>query len=239
MPKQDTHSPPKPGPASRSEQTRHKLILAALDLIGRHGYELATTRNLAAQAEVNLAAIPYHFDTKEALCRSAAEFLAARIEALLHQPLRALQAASANCQDRDRLIDLLSDFLLAQARALLSGEVPQSWLQFFLRSQSEVGNPAAPAFDAVLGPSRRLCQDLVGRILQRPPQDFVTRSLSFSLLHQVLYFRLAEPVLLQHLEQERLSPALLEQLLHLMGTSLRAQLLAHALNTPLNKDIQS
>jgi len=239
MPKQDKPSPLNTSPASRSEQTRHKLILASLDLIGRHGYELATTRNLAAQAKVNLAAIPYHFATKEALCRSAAEFLAARMEALLHQPLLALQAASADSEDRERLIDLLSDFLLAQARVLLSGEVPRSWLQFFLRSQSEAGNPAAPAFDAVLGPSRRLCQDLVARILRRSPQDFITRGLSFSLLHQVLYFSLAEPVLLRHLEQENLSPALLEQLLTLMGISLRAQLLAHALNSPLNKDIQS
>ena len=56
----------KPKP-TRSEQTRLKLIQATLDVVGRHGYELATTRMLTAQAGVNLAAIPYHFASKEAL----------------------------------------------------------------------------------------------------------------------------------------------------------------------------
>ncbi|MDT9001885.1 CerR family C-terminal domain-containing protein [Paucibacter sp. APW11] len=214
---------------TRSEQTRQKLLLATLEVVGEHGYELATTRMLAARAGVNLAAIPYHFASKEELVARAAEFLAEQLEQRLHQPLLALQAASEGCTDRGQLIDMLVDFMLAQARAVLAGDVPASWVQFFLRSQAvAAAQPGQGSFTDVLAPSRALVQALIGRIVGRPAQDFVCRSLGYSLFQQVLYFRVTEGVLLQHLGRQRLSAAAGEELLRLTGISLRAQLAAHS-----------
>ena len=51
----------------RGAETRQRLVEAALDVFGRYGFEGATTRQIAREAKANLAAIVYHFGSKEAL----------------------------------------------------------------------------------------------------------------------------------------------------------------------------
>src|SRR5690242_3694147 len=51
----------------RGAETRERLVEAALDVFGRFGFEGATTRQIAKEAKANLAAIVYHFGSKEAL----------------------------------------------------------------------------------------------------------------------------------------------------------------------------
>ncbi len=51
----------------RGEIARKKLIEAGLKIYSAVGYEKASTRLLAAEAGVNIAAIPYYFGSKEGL----------------------------------------------------------------------------------------------------------------------------------------------------------------------------
>ena len=46
---------------------KERLLEAATDVFGRYGYEAATTRMIAKEAKVNIAAIPYYFNGKEGL----------------------------------------------------------------------------------------------------------------------------------------------------------------------------
>src|SRR3546814_4367559 len=63
----------------RGEETRQRLLDAAIDVFGRRGYEGASTRALAGAAGANLAAIPYHFGGKEGLYLAAATHIAEQI----------------------------------------------------------------------------------------------------------------------------------------------------------------
>lgn len=47
--------------------TRDRILDAAERLFGEHGYELTSLRAITAEAEVNLAAVNYHFGSKERL----------------------------------------------------------------------------------------------------------------------------------------------------------------------------
>ena len=60
-------------PQQRSVATRERLVEAALAVFASHGFEGATTREIASRAGVALAALPYHFTTKEALWKAAAD----------------------------------------------------------------------------------------------------------------------------------------------------------------------
>lgn len=53
--------------------TQTKIIRAAADIFGKEGYRAATIRKIAKAAEVNVAAINYHFKGKEGLYRSVLE----------------------------------------------------------------------------------------------------------------------------------------------------------------------
>jgi len=55
----------------RAVETRERLVDAAVDVFASHGFDGATTREIARRADVALAALPYHFTTKEALWKAA------------------------------------------------------------------------------------------------------------------------------------------------------------------------
>src|SRR3989344_4920821 len=85
---------------ARGLQARERMLHAALDQFGRHGFDGTTTRMIAAAAGMNLGAIPYYFGTKEELYVEAAGFLADAIQARQREPLLLLQAEEGPAFDR-------------------------------------------------------------------------------------------------------------------------------------------
>jgi TetR/AcrR family transcriptional regulator len=98
-------------PQQRSVETRERLVDAALQEFASHGFDGATTRGIAQRAGVALAALPYHFTTKEALWRAAAD----RIFALLGGTFRKRFAGLEGVDLTTRLRLVLRDFVRFQA----------------------------------------------------------------------------------------------------------------------------
>ncbi|PSC04830.1 DUF1956 domain-containing protein [Alsobacter soli] len=65
-----------------SEFTRRRLLDAGLSQFARHGFDGASVRAIADQAEANQAAIKYHFGAKEGLYRAVLEAALERLERL-------------------------------------------------------------------------------------------------------------------------------------------------------------
>src|SRR5260221_9866649 len=83
-------------PSSRGEDTRQRLIDAALEIFAAYGFEGASTRMLADRAGANLAAIPYHFGSKEGLYLAAAHSIVEAAEHELFPVLEKIERALAN-----------------------------------------------------------------------------------------------------------------------------------------------
>ena len=66
------------GGYTRGEETRVRIIAAAMRLFGEKGYEGASTRDIAAAAGVNAPALQYYFDNKEGVLRACIEYIAER-----------------------------------------------------------------------------------------------------------------------------------------------------------------
>ncbi|RKE36997.1 TetR family transcriptional regulator [Paraburkholderia sp. BL23I1N1] len=64
------------GGYARGDETRQRIIEAAIELFGEHGFEGASTRDIAARAGVNAPALQYYFENKEGVYRACAEALA-------------------------------------------------------------------------------------------------------------------------------------------------------------------
>jgi AcrR family transcriptional regulator len=110
VPRAQKSRPPGRRPQRRSLETRERLVEAALRVFAGHGFEGATTREIARRAGVALAALPYHFTTKEALWRAAADRVFGRLGETFRRRLAALEGV--DLPTRLRLI--LRDFLLFQ-----------------------------------------------------------------------------------------------------------------------------
>ena len=99
-------------PQQRSVETRDRLVDAALEVFASHGFEGATTRAIARRAGVALAALPYHFTTKEALWKAAAD----RIFGLLGEHFEAHRRDLEGADPRSRLRVVLRELVLFAAK---------------------------------------------------------------------------------------------------------------------------
>lgn len=59
--------------------TKEKIIQFAMDMIAQEGFQNITTRKIASQAGVNVAAINYHFGSKDALINEALRYLTGQL----------------------------------------------------------------------------------------------------------------------------------------------------------------
>jgi TetR/AcrR family transcriptional regulator len=74
-----------------ADATRRRILDAALDLFADRSYEGATTREIAARAEVSQPSLNYHFRTKDELWRAAVDGLFAELSASLLARLEGLR----------------------------------------------------------------------------------------------------------------------------------------------------
>ncbi|HSP69759.1 MAG TPA: TetR/AcrR family transcriptional regulator [Bryobacteraceae bacterium] len=73
--------------------TKSRILDAAEKLFGMNGFEATSLREITAEASVNLAAINYHFQTKDSLIDA---IVARRIEPVNKRRLELLEAAGPN-----------------------------------------------------------------------------------------------------------------------------------------------
>lgn len=86
------------GGYARGDETRQRIIDAAITLFGEHGFAGASTRDIAAAAGVNAPALQYYFENKEGLYHACAQFIAedirARFEPSMQRALSILKGQS-------------------------------------------------------------------------------------------------------------------------------------------------
>lgn len=182
----------------RGADTRQRLIEAALDVFGRLGFEGASTRQIAQAANANLAAIVYHFGSKEALHVAVAEYIVGRVGGLIGPRLVAAatpEALATREGARAALVVLLeayADMLLGEAEA-------ERWARFIVREQMQ----PSPAFEVIFGMMSRahaIATQLVAVALGRGPSDDAVRLRTFTLMGQVLIFRLANTMVVRTMD---------------------------------------
>ncbi len=115
------------------QSTRHRLLDAAEELIAMQGYAATSLREITAKAEANLAAVNYHFGSKEGLL---AAMLDRRLEPLNHERMALLQAELAESKKENRRPNaeyLLRAFIEPAIRFFQSDDGGKHFLRIFSR----------------------------------------------------------------------------------------------------------
>jgi AcrR family transcriptional regulator len=92
----------------RVPDTKERILDAAEKLFGQNGFEGTSLRDITAEAGVNLAAVNYHFQTKDSLIDAA---IARRIEPVNCRRMEMLEAAGPNPTLEQILIAFLQPVL--------------------------------------------------------------------------------------------------------------------------------
>ena len=173
-----------------SEQTRARLLTAAREVFSQLGFQGATVREICRRAGANVAAVNYHFGSKDGLLAEALNFA----------PLAAMQNENfkADKCPQMRLRLFVRDFL-----AMLLDEKNHS-AQCRIMAR-ELTDPT-PALDKIvrdaIAPLHRFLGELVREIIGDKVDEAELRRHVHSILGQCLFYRHSQPVL------QRLHPKL-------------------------------
>jgi AcrR family transcriptional regulator len=193
---------PSPRSASPADATRAALVNAALKLFGSRGFEGTSTRELAALANANIGSIAYHFGGKEGLRIAVADFIVETIQQIATQAIGGLQAqptASAGAEaarvQRANGLERMVAFVVARPEA---GDI----VRFMLREMAQPSAALDRIYQGVFEPvHKRLCL-IWEQATGEPAESERTRLTVFTLLGQVLYFRIGTEVVLRRMGWE-------------------------------------
>lgn len=178
----ETTSPPKP------EGTAALLIGAGLRLFGAKGFAATSTREIAAAVGTNVASIAYHFGGKDGLRRACGQEVIRRMGAAIGvaPPPQDLGRADA-AKLLDSVIRNMTAFLLTRAEA-------EDIVPFMLREVTEGGPVLDDVYDTMFAPAHgRFCL-IWSAATGQPAEAERTRLIVFSLIGQLLYFRIGRPI---------------------------------------------
>ncbi|GAB2895914.1 hypothetical protein GCM10027093_34450 [Paraburkholderia jirisanensis] len=181
------------GGYARGDETRHRIIEAAVELFGEHGFEGASTRDIATRAGVNAPALQYYFENKEGVYRACVEALADEAWKTFGP---AIEHAQRVLEEKAEVAALIDAFLLIQ-EAIADGVFAKASKPgrrlFFAREQAGYEPESASQILAcrIRQPLNDVSAALVARISGRPADDEITAIRTFSLHGQLVIFHVA------------------------------------------------
>ena len=181
---------------TRGDATREALILAAVEIFGRDGFNATSTRALADAAGVNQALIAYHFGGKAGLYRATIEFIAGRVHDHIEPLLDAIGAelgddgrgASGAAVSRERCLALLLKLLDALVVVVTSDE-SGSWARLILREQQDPSEGFDVLYGGFMSHIIETITRLIGRFKHIAPDSETANLMCFTIIGQVMVFR--------------------------------------------------
>ncbi|WP_206957994.1 CerR family C-terminal domain-containing protein [Trinickia acidisoli] len=214
------------GGYARGEETRLRIIHAAIELFGEHGFVAASTRDIAARAGVNAPALQYYFENKEGVYRACAEHLADDVWTKF-EPV--VLRSAATLESTDNVAALIEAFVDIQNvmidKALGTPSAPTLKL-FFVREQGgQEPSIATEIFqERVRGPLNRVATQLIAKIGGTAPDDPLTIIRLVTLHGQFMLFHTAPRSLLTLLKWPSLDAEKIEFVKQTIFTNTRTLL---------------
>lgn len=172
----------------KPEGTAAQLVAAGLQLFGRKGFAATSTREIAAAAGTNVASIAYHFGGKDGLRRACGQEVIRRVRAAIGPALPDAELPPGEAEA------VLESVLRTMTGFFLTGETAEDIVPFMLREIAENGPVLDDVYAALFLPLHSRFCALWGMTTGQPADSERTRLLVFSLIGQLLYFRIGRPV---------------------------------------------
>ncbi|EKS6727364.1 transcriptional regulator CecR [Enterobacter mori] len=180
---------------TKGEQARSQLIAAALAQFGEYGLH-ATTRDIAAQAGQNIAAITYYFGSKEDLYLACAEWIADFIGTQFHPHVEEATALLGQpSPDRAAVRQLILNACHNMIR-LLTHDDTLNLSKFISREQLSPTAAYQRVHDRVIAPMHSHLTRLIAAYTGRDARDTEMILHTHALLGEVLAFRLGRETIL-------------------------------------------
>jgi AcrR family transcriptional regulator len=182
------------GGYARGDETRNRIIEAAVELFGEHGFEGASTRDIAARAGVNAPALQYYFENKEGVYRACIEALADDAWKTFKPAIEHAQKTLSENADTAALIEAFIRIQEKIADGAFEKASNTGRRLFLAREQSghEPESATQILFTRIRKPLNDASAALVARISGRAADDPITLIRTFSLHGQLVIFHVVQ-----------------------------------------------
>jgi TetR/AcrR family transcriptional regulator, regulator of cefoperazone and chloramphenicol sensitivity len=191
---------------AKGEETRQRILDAALNAFGEASFRAVTTRGIAQGAGVSLPTLQYYFGDKEGLYRACAEAIVegyrrntADVAAQARELLRADSGAESARAHLKALIGALAGFLVGSREA-------QHWAQFVGRELRDPGPAFEILYERLWRPGVEVTARLIARMLGTPESDPATRIQAVLLISSLLAFQSGRSISLRTLHWSTIGP---------------------------------
>lgn len=196
------------GGYARGDETRLRIVQAAIELFGEQGFAATSTREIASRAGVNAPALQYYFENKEGVYRACAEHLAGEVWRQFEPAVSHAAKTLESTDDVASLIEALIGIQNVMIDRTLATQTAPTLKLFFVREQAGQEPAIASQIfqERVRGPMNRAAAGLIGKIGDTPPDDPLTIVRMLSLHGQFLAFHMAPRSVLTLLGWPMLDP---------------------------------
>jgi AcrR family transcriptional regulator len=179
-----------PPPAAAQDRTRAKLLAAAGEAFAEYGYHDTTVREICLRAGANVAAVNYHFGDKLSLYTEVLRGFARRIdvEALVSEP------------GIDPEV-LLRRIIQMRFRGVFATDQPDVAFRVMMHEWARPTPAMDRVVDETFRPLYNRFREIVGAILDLPPDHETTRLCVHSVIGQAIHYVHGRPIL-KHLWPE-------------------------------------
>jgi TetR/AcrR family transcriptional regulator, regulator of cefoperazone and chloramphenicol sensitivity len=216
------------GGYARGEETRARIVTAALRMFGEQGFDGSSTRDIATSAGVNAPALQYYFDNKEGVYLACVQHIVKRVWESMSDVVDIAESKVAENADDAVLIEAYCAIQERLCRFMFTSVEADDWRLFLARLQAGEGPPAGFQFiyQHISGRMSRVLSTVVGRLLGRPPDDEETLVRTAMLSGQLHVFHVSRRSVLTKLNWDRIDERRLNLLVRVnrehTGTLLRA-----------------
>jgi AcrR family transcriptional regulator len=194
------------GGYARGEETRARIVTAALKMFGQRGFDGASTRDIATAAGVNAPALQYYFDNKDGVYLACVEHIVKRVWEYMSDVTGEAELAVAKNGGDTELIEQFCAIQAQLADFMFTSQEAEDWRLFMARLQSGEGPPAGfqYIYQHVNGRLSKVMSAIVGRLLGRPADDEETLIRTMTLSGQLHVFQIARRSVLTKLNWDRI-----------------------------------
>lgn len=194
-------------------RTKERILDAAEQMIARHGFHGTSLRMLTAEAGVNLAAVNYHFGSKEALLGAVFNRRLSPLNSKRVEGLKAIRARTERDGVRPAAGEVLEVFIVPVC-VLYSSDDARAFVTIVGRAFAEPDSVTRTVFMEHMRPALSLCHELLCEALPHLSGETVFWRLLFSLgaMSRLLSMEDHSPILPEGMEMPR-DPATMMSLL--------------------------
>jgi AcrR family transcriptional regulator len=179
-----------------------RLLEAAVDVFGRHGFEAATTRLIAREAGVNIAAIPYYYSGKEGLYRAAVGYIVTKVETQVAAVLEEIRDRSfIGAGSRETALALLERLLEKIINFMVGSPQAPRVARIILREQLYPSSAYEIIFNRFLSPVLDAIATLVMAITGERSSR-TARLRAWAVFGQIIAFRVGRETMVRALDLE-------------------------------------